>query len=273
MERLGGERLQTDWMGGLLPEYKNAPVVETALAVEFAQLQGWSIVHYGILWERFRSQYPNFEVHPHILFSGAPAEYTLQDPPLRCFFLDAEGTQLVQVRSGAFVRNWRARPSNNSYPRYATIRPSFERDFEIFDQFLRDFKIPPIEAWKCEVTYINHFVQGREWSDPFSLCRIMPILSPEKVSGLLSEMAHARFVFGYQLPEDTGTLQMELVPVISPEGRQIMQLGITAVGRPRGNDLESILDWLDKGHYAVVKGFSDFTSKEAQTEYWGREWL
>jgi len=254
-----------------LPEYERPPVVETALAVEFAQLQGWNVVHYGILWERFRSRYPNFEVHPHVSPTGL-AEYTLQAPPLRCFFLDAEGSQLVQVRPGAFVKNWRARPSHHSYPRYATIRPSFEQDFEIFERFLQEFKIPAIETWKCEVTYINHFVQGREWSDPVSLCEIMPILSPESISGLLTDLAHARFLFGYQLPEGAGTLQIEMVPVISPEGKQIMQLEITAVGRPKGNDLESILDWLDKGHYAVVKGFSDFTSKEAQEKYWGRKW-
>ena len=264
--------MRIDWMSEPLPEYENPPVVETALAVEFAPLQGWNVIHYGILWERYRSRYPNFEVHPHLL-SMAQSEFTVQDPPLRCFFLNAEGTQLVQVRSGVFVRNWRALPLNHLYPRYATIRPSFEQDFEIFDQFLHEFKIPPIETWKCEVTYINHFVQGRDWRDPLSLCKILPILSPENVSGLLQDLAHARFVFGYQLPEDVGALQIELVPVISPEGRQIMQLGITAVGRPRGNDLSSILEWLDKGHYAVVKGFSDFTSKEAQSEYWGRKWL
>jgi uncharacterized protein (TIGR04255 family) len=255
-----------------LPEYEKPPVVETALAVEFAQLRGWNVVHYGVLWERFRSRYPKFEVHPHLPLL-AQAEYTLQDPPLRCFFLDEDGTQLVQIRPGAFVRNWRARPLNDSYPRYRTIRPSFERDFEVFDQFLHDFDIPALEAWKCEVTYINHFVQGREWNDPLSLCRLMPILSPENLSGLLSDLVHARFVFGYQLPDDAGALQIELVPVISPEGKQIMQLGITAVGRPKGNDIASILDWLDKGHYAVVKGFSEFTSKEAQTQYWGRTWL
>ena len=48
-----------------------------------------------------------------------------------------------------------------------------------------------------------------------------------------------------------------------------MQLGLTAVGKPRGSDLASILDWLDKGHYAVVKGFSEFTSLQVQQEHWG----
>ncbi len=254
-----------------LPEYETPPVVETALAVEFAQLKGWNVVHYGVLWERFKAKYPNCEVQP-LLFAPTPAEFSFQDPPLRCFFLDRERTQLVQIRSGGFVRNWRALPQNHNYPRYATIRPSFEQDFEIFHQFLGESGFSPIEAWKCEVTYINHFVRGREWDDILSLSRIMPIISPEKVDGLLSNLAHARFAFGYELPDDTGSLQVELVPVLSPEGKQIMQLGLTAVGKPRGSDLASILDWLDKGHYAVVKGFSEFTSLQVQQEHWGRKW-
>lgn len=257
-------------MMGPLPEYERPPVVETALAVEFAQLPGWNVVHYGALWERFKAEYPNFETHPYVnpVISG---EFSLDNPPLRCFFVDADGTQVVQVRSGAFIRNWRARAQNNSYPRYTTIRPSFETDFQIFGQFSREFRFPPLEVWRCEVTYINHFVHGREWEDVLTLSKILPILSPDRMSGLLANISHARFAVGFELPEDAGTLQIELVPLISPEGKQVMQLGLTAIGRPKGNDLPSILEWLDKGHYAVVKGFSEFTSIDSQTQYWGRK--
>ena len=253
-----------------LPQYTSPPVVETALGVEFAQLRGWNVVHFGVLWERFKDRYPRFEVHPFIL-SAIANEFSLQDPPLRCFFLDKDGSQLVQIRSGALVRNWRAMPQNHIYPRYATIRPSFEVDYQIFEKFLDDFGLSPLEAWKCEVTYINHFLNGREWDDLSSLCRILPMLSPDRLSGLFNDLSHARFAFGFQLPEDTGSLQVELLPVLSPEGRQIMQLSLTAVGRPHGSDLASIVEWFDKGHYAVVKGFSQFTSVEIQEEYWGLE--
>ena len=80
-----GASLRTDWMIEPLPEYETPPVVETALAVEFAQLKGWNVVHYGVLWERFKAKYPNCEVQP-LLFAPTPAEFSFQDPPLRCFF-------------------------------------------------------------------------------------------------------------------------------------------------------------------------------------------
>ncbi len=254
-----------------LPQYERPPVVETAFGVEFAQLKGWNVVHYGILWEQFRDRYPKYEVHPYLPLSG-PAKFDLQDPPLRCYFLDESRVQLIQVRSGAFVRNWRVMPQNNVYPRYKTIRPSFQQDYQVFEGFLNELGFPPIEAWKCEVTYVNHFVQGREWTDPSSLQTLLPVLSHEKLTGLVRDFSNATFSFSYQLPEDAGSLQVELMPGLSPDGKQIMQLTLTAVARPKGSDLASILECLDKGRYAVVKGFSQFTSLEVQNRIWGREW-
>jgi uncharacterized protein (TIGR04255 family) len=254
-----------------LPQYEKPPVVETAFAVEFAPLRGWNVIHYGRLWERFKDRYPKYEVHPFFPAIG-PGTLELQDPPLRCFFMDEAGVQLVQVRPGAFVRNWRAMPQNNIYPRYAAIRPSFQQDYEVFELFAKELNFPRIEAWKCEVTYINHFIQGRDWDDTASLSKLLPILSPERLSGLVRDFSLATFAFSYQLPDDTGSLQIELAPVLSPQGKQIMQLTLTAIGKPNGSDLTSIMEWLDKGRYAVVKGFSQFTSLDVQNQIWGREW-
>ncbi|MGC9225045.1 MAG: hypothetical protein ACP5E2_14070, partial [Terracidiphilus sp.] len=85
----------SDWLSRRTPEFKNPPVVETALAIEFAPIKGWSVVHYGALWERFRSRYPKVEVHL------APQEFLtrpqldLANPQLRCFFIAAADNQLV----------------------------------------------------------------------------------------------------------------------------------------------------------------------------------
>jgi len=255
-----------------LPQYERPPVVETAFAVEFAQLKDWNVAHYGVLWERFRAKYPNLEVHPFLPASPIPMKFDIQDPPLRCFFLNEARTQLVQVRPGAFVRNWRAMPENHQYPRYKTIRPSFEHDFEIFEGFLREFHFPKIEAWRCEVTYINHLIQGRDWTDLSSLHSLLPILSADKLEGLVRDFSHANFSFGYQLPDDSGSLQIELQQLISPQGKQILQLTFTAIGAPQGSDLGSIVKWFDKGRYAIVKSFSQFTSLETQNQIWRREW-
>src|SRR5256885_9037914 len=51
-----------------------------------------------------------------------------------------------------------------SYQHYQTIRPLFERDWQIFRHFLEQQKLKAPEILHCEVTYVNHLLRGREWN-------------------------------------------------------------------------------------------------------------
>jgi uncharacterized protein (TIGR04255 family) len=153
----------SDWPSRRLPEYRRPPVIETALAIEFAPIKGWNIVQYGSLWECFKSRYPKVEVYPAPQEVLTRPELDLANPPIRCFFIGSGDNQLVQIRAGAFVRGWRANQSDQEYPRYKSIRPSFEEDLNLFLGFLQQNGCESPEIWKCEVTYVNHFLRGREW--------------------------------------------------------------------------------------------------------------
>lgn len=247
-------------------------MVETAIAIEFAPLPGWSLLNYGTMWEEFRSEYPAYEIQPFVAPSGVsgPVLLNFADPPVRCFFTNRESSQLVQSRPGGFVRNWRARPGNEEYPRYAAIRPSFVHDLKVFQAYLTRNGFPAIEVWKCEVTYVNHLFQGREWEDAASLSSIFPTIGPFAKDGLLGSPTNVRYTAGYELPDNDGSLQFEMVPGLSQDGRPLIQLSITAAGPPKSSDIENIMEWMDKGRYAVVKGFSEFTSDEVQVKVWER---
>jgi uncharacterized protein (TIGR04255 family) len=252
-----------------LPHYESPPVVETALAIEFAPVAGWNLVHFGAIWERFRDTYPGTEVIPGVQFSP---ELEITNPPIRFFFTNEDGTQLVQLRSGAFIRNWRAQPDNEQYPRYETIRPSFERDLRVFLEYLTANGFAKPEVWKCEVTYVNHFLRGREWADVADLYKILPMLSSGVHTELLANPTQLRFAINYELADDFGNLLIQLVPGLRADGKELLQLTLTAYGKPKGSELPQLLEWLDQGHYAVVQGFSDFTSEDIQTKMWGRIW-
>jgi hypothetical protein len=47
---------------------------------------------------------------------------------------------------------------------------------------------------------------------------------------------------------------------------------ITVFGKPKGNGIEDVLEWIDLGHFAVVQGFTDFTSPDIQASVWERTW-
>jgi uncharacterized protein (TIGR04255 family) len=261
-----------DWGSRQLPAYKRPPVIETALAIEFAPIRGWNIVQYGAIWEEFKARYPKVEVYPAIQEVVARPELDFANPPVRCFFIAAGDNQLIQVRSGAFVRNWRANQENHEYPRYKTIRPSFKEDLLLFFRFLAEHGFDHPEIWKCEVTYVNHFLRGREWNSIAEAYRILPSLAKPFNSEVLSSLQQLNLAEIYALPNEIGQIQFQLQPGTRNDGHEILQLTITAFGRPKGNGIDPILDWIDLGHFAVVQGFTDFTSPDIQRTVWERTW-
>jgi len=93
---------------------------------------------------------------------------------------------------------------------------------------------------------------------------------PIAKDGLLGTPTNVRYAAGFELPDNDGTLQLELVPGLSADGRNLVQLSITAAGAPMNGDVDSIMEWVDKGRYAVVKCFSDVTSDEVHSNVWER---
>lgn len=94
-----------------LPDYANPPVIEVVGGVGFAPIEGFKAVHLGLLWERFRDQFPRVEEHPPIAMPlevlqipnpQGPELQFLDTPPLpRIWFLDESGNGIVQVQRDA----------------------------------------------------------------------------------------------------------------------------------------------------------------------------
>jgi hypothetical protein len=119
------------------------------------------------------------------------------------------------------------------------------------------------------VSYVNQFVRGYEWHDFNDLGELYPIWSNSVRTPLLARAQMAMFAAAYTLPSERGTLQLVSQPAIrKSDGAEIIQLTLTAIGRPNSSDERDILEWLDIGRAAVVQGFADFTSKAAHS-IWG----
>jgi hypothetical protein len=91
-------------------------------------------------------------------------------------------------------------------------------------------------------------------------------------SEVLSNLQQQSLAQSFVLPDEIGQIQFQLQPGIRNDGQEIFQLAITAFGKPRGSGMEEILEWLDLGHFAVVQGFTDFTSPQVQESVWERTW-
>jgi uncharacterized protein (TIGR04255 family) len=255
-----------------LPDFEDPPVVETALSVEFAPLAGWSIVHFGLFWHEIRAEYPAFEIQPPLLSqiekfgeeAKKPQAINLQitNPmPVRCWFFDQSQTRLIQVQKDRLIYNWRKVAGPEPYPHYENIRPAFEREWHRFRQFLESNGLPAPTVHQCEVTYVNHIDRGKGWQTMADLPEVFPSWSGALSEGFLPVPEAVGFNTSYGMPGDQGRLHIQVQPAIRlSDAKEILQLTLTARGRPDSPDVGDVLKWFDLGREWVVRGFTDFTS-------------
>jgi uncharacterized protein (TIGR04255 family) len=254
-------------VGQTSPQFDAPPVVETALGVRFLPIEGLSLsVAAGQLFRKYQAHFDKLELKPII---GSDLEIHvgpragMLNLPIRCWFINSDGSQLVQIQNDLFIRNWRATGEQCKYQHYDSIRPLFQRDWGVFKAFLAEQGMKMPSMWQCEVTYINHLIRGRDWQDFRDIPRLFPIWRGVDATGMFSAMEVASFSAGFKLPDDSGRIQFALQPGVRRDGREILQLTVTALGKPASDSDVAIYEWLDYGHLAVVNGFLQFTSEEA----------
>jgi uncharacterized protein (TIGR04255 family) len=252
-------------------DFEHPPVAETALGVVFAPISKWSVLHFGLLWEKFRKLYPVTEIRPA---TGGQVEFRISsatesvDFPIRALFVDQSGNQLLQVQRNAFIRNWRQTEETTQYEHYENVRPLFERDWAIFCEFLDQEQLGEVEVVQCEVTYINHLVRAREWENFEDVSKVFRVWSGGSL-GSLKASQMVSFTTAYDLPSNPGRLQVVVQPGIrKTDSKEIIQFALTATVKPTSSTLAEILKSLDAGHVAVVTSFRDFTTP-AMHSYWG----
>src|SRR5438477_13086670 len=108
-------------MATRLPEYSEPPVVEVAISLQFEVFESLRSPHFGLLWEKFRSEgYSRIEEHGELApafeeFEQVPKKVgirvqTFDDapPPARIWFLNEPHNELIQVQRDRLIVNWRA---------------------------------------------------------------------------------------------------------------------------------------------------------------------
>ncbi len=264
-----------------LPDFDLPPVVETVLGVQFAPLQQFSSPYFGLFWKEIRASYPSFELRPPLdvvieefgsLRPGPTLGVELvAEPAVRCWFKNGDSTQLIQVQRDRFVQNWRKVTGDELYPRYARLKPSFREEWTRFCRFLEREGIGVPEVNQCEVTYVNHIEIGSVLGSYGEMQRVVSGWSGRNSGNFLPHPESVRLNTTYVMPDKRGRLHIVLQPAIRRrDAKEIVQLNLTARGRPHSSGVEDILDWFDMGHEWIVRGFTDFTTPEMH-EVWERK--
>ena len=267
-----------------LPDFKEPPVVEVVLGIQFATLDRFRSVHIGKLWEVFEKEFPKVQEHPPLnpafeMFGSRPEASQLSvellgGPPMpRVWFISAEETELIQFQTDRFLHNWRKTENQTTYPRYEYIRPRFFDEIDRFQKFLEDRDIGEISVNQCEITYVNHIDLGTEKNPHSKLGEIFNFWNDVPENHALPTFEDARNHLRYIISDPGGSPVGRLNVVAEPrrrnDGSSIIVLNLTARGKPQDNSISSVSQFLDLGRESVVRGFAALTT-EKMHELWGK---
>lgn len=272
-----------------LPEFGNPPLCEVAMSVQFEPVDAMRAVHVGLLWNHFREQFPQIEEQPPLepvfeQFGGRPTgpvdvtfKLTSGQPPLnRVWFLNADGTQLIQIQRDRVIHNWRKVGDNDAYPRYEAIRGVFRKELEVLSKFIGDEKLGEVVPNQVELSYVDHIAPGDGWVSHTDLDRIVTVYRNEFSDPFLGAAEAAelsvRFVMKNPQGEPLGRLHVHVQPVYRlRDGVPIYLMRLTARGRPAGLDVASVIEFMDLARAWVVRGFSSITTPAMHTVWQRRD--
>ena len=266
-----------------LRRFSKAPVIETVLSIQFNPIKGFSIVHFGLYWDRIRRDFPNLETKQpvaHIVenFGQMGTEQSLfsqgeikPEQLVRCWFLEENRSSFIQLQPDRLIVNWQVVEAGDVYPRYTQLRAKLHNEWRRFTEFLRDEKLEAPRVDQCEVTYVNHIEYHDGWDSYDDLNKVISPWSGKTSEGFLKAPEKIGLNVQYLIDGNRGRLYISLQPVIRRrDNKEVLQLNLTARGAPSSSQTEDVFQWLDLGRKWIVNGFTDFVTLEMHKR-WGRE--
>jgi uncharacterized protein (TIGR04255 family) len=259
------------------PEFKEPPLIETVLAVQFVPLRGLSAAHIGLFWKQLGDEWDRADeveaVGQILPWDGAPGG-ALGDAVIvhgrasRLRFLHVSKSRLLQIENGWFVFNWRRPDEAAAYPRFATLLPEFLALLTKWRAFLAERCLGDAVANLWEVTYVNAIAKGAMWQSPRDWSKLLPKMLATPNLGDLGAPTTGGFRWQFELPAGAGILEVSLDHVLGPtEGREALRM--TQLARGLMTESSELKERLQVGHDAIVAAFGAMTSEEAQ-QRWGR---
>ncbi len=271
-----------------LPHWERPPIDEVAVSIQFNDIPGLKIVHYGQFGERLRKvglvQHedkgpinPTFEVFGKRV---APVQFQFQavDVPLpRVWYMSEDKHRLVQVQSDRFVYNWRKVEGEGRYPRLHDVLPEFVDRCQHFQTFLAEQGLPPLALNQCELSYFNIMAvdEGETFHEAFA--RIFRVWNGQPKQDALKD--------GGTLDQDASNFTLTHI-VRNSEHSPLARIHSTAQAAERRNQRVvqfslvfrgpwtqdvgmELVEFLAFGREAIVRLFDSMITEQMHAQ-WGR---
>lgn len=260
-------------MSSPLPDFEQPPVIETAIGVVFLPIEGWTLSQFARFGRYVEEDYPDADPQERIIatpieqfgVAPQPTVLNLQTAPGLWWFVNQARGRLIQLQRDRFVHNWRRTNPEEPYPHYVQTREEFRSAWLNYLSFLEKEGLSAPTVLQVEIDYVNHIERGPGWQEPSDLSRVTPLIG-RLPQGFLPNPEGIQLGVRYLMPANRGRLHISLLPAIRNSDKvELLQLTVSAHGRPAGSDIDSVMDWCDLGHEWIVRGFADFTTTEAHS--------
>lgn len=252
-------------------KYQNPPINEIVCGIRFDSIKQLQSGHFGILWQKFRSDFPRTEDQNLV---GPVSEEDLGSPdkPLlpRVWFIHKNENELIQVQRNCFLHNWRKRRPDDEYPGYEKVVANFERYLFCFEEFLAEENLGNLVPRSYELTYIDLIPKEQGWENPKDLVKIFPnLLSGTRQSILLDSVIGINWQTIFGLPNNLGQLMVSIRNAQqAPDDQQIIYIEFRALS---SGSYRPIRGWFNTAHNAITHLLSNLVSDEIQEKFWGRK--
>jgi len=242
-----------------------------ACGVRFSPINSLKIPHYGLFW---KDVYDDFPTSQHASPLGDLSERIEPSgfPLPRVWLVSQSENTLLQLQNDRILFNWRRIGDDDEYPRFEYVYESFNKYAELFQEFLESNDLGQIEPVECELTYINHIVEGEGWQTAAEIGQIMRDVIWTSDKEILPEPETINWQGTFRFPDDKGSLNVTLRQGIrKTDNKKLFMLEFNAKGIEQNKSLHELKSWYEMAHEWIVKGFADLTSSEIQAKLWKRK--
>lgn len=258
--------------------FNNPPINELIIGVHFQPpLARLRSEHIGLLWSRFRTEFPTVEQRPPLFNvvrdQNAVIEVSDEFMVMPRFWLVSEDeTRLIQIDKGAFLLNWRRR--NSEYPHFAdNLKPAFDKYYSVFRDFLEnEVGVADPKVNHCELTYVDVIPSTDYWQGPHETHHVIPSFVVPDYRADHDSVSAFNCKYQYDVePNLQLHVAIRTAETVSPPALPLLFLEFKALGRPDDDSTSKIDAWYDQAHDVIISRFLGMTSKDIQRRHWELE--
>ena len=266
-----------------LPKYNAPPLIEVVHGVQFRPIP-MNITHPGLFFLLVRERYPHAQQVPPLPPTPDPAgpigsmsfglRFGGSEELPRSWFISEDDAMLIQLQPDRLLLNWRRGSANAEYPHFEAVADEFSRIYRLFSEFCSTEGLGSIEPTRCEMTYVNHLLDGPNAEQPWRPEEWLRLWSGAPGPEWPRHPDDVSLNLQYRLHPDDGSLPAHMTinaqSVRLPQSKNLTpQVEITVLGRPSEPTEAAVRNFHNLAHQHIVNCFTGITTDQAHI-HWGR---